>query len=83
MSAAGITLSVGAPGVGASLAMQPAGITLAFAAWKITLDAGGIMLSTGSNVLKVTPSSIALNGMQIQLNAISALLARGGVTKIG
>ena len=66
----GITLSVGAPGAGSSLALHPVqGVTLKFAAWSLTMNSIGITLTAGPNTLKVAPGSLELNGLLIKLIA--------------
>lgn len=68
-----LCLDCGAPGVGASVEMSPTGLTLKFAAWSIQMSGAGIDLAVGANKISLQPSGIKLNGVKIDLAALTQM----------
>lgn len=72
-----ILIAVGPDGAGASATLKPTELTLAFAAWKLTLDATGISLKVGPTSMALKPNGIELNGATIDLKALAKLGLEG------
>jgi hypothetical protein len=73
-----IKLSVGPPGVGASIELSAAGgITLKFALWSLTINAMGISAKVGENNLTINPASVTIKGLNVQTEAALAMAVKG------
>jgi hypothetical protein len=68
-----LCLDSGPPGVGASLEMSPTGLTLKFAAWSIQMSATGIELAVGTNKISLQASGISINGVKLDLAALTQM----------
>jgi hypothetical protein len=73
-----IKLSVGPPGVGASIELSPVtGITMKFAMWSLTMNATGISAKVGANDLTINPASVSIKGLNVQTEAALAMAVKG------
>jgi hypothetical protein len=71
-------LSVGPPGVGASLELSAAtGITLKYGLWSITLGAMGIKAQVAENSIDINPASVMIKGLNLQNEATISMLIKG------
>jgi hypothetical protein len=73
-----LKLSIGPPGVGASIELSPAtGITIRFAAWSITLGAMGITATVAENSIAMNPAGVTIKGLNLQNDATISMLIKG------
>jgi hypothetical protein len=74
-----LKLSVGPPGVGASIELSAAaGITIKFAEWSLTLGPTGITATVGPSSIGLTPASIAVKSLNVQNEASVSMQVKGG-----
>ena len=77
MSPLEVELANGAPGVGPAIKMSPTGLKFTFAAWSIEMSATGIDLAVGTNKISIQPTGISINGMTLDLVAMTKLGLQG------
>lgn len=72
-----LKLTVGPPGLGASIELSATGVTIKFAAWSIALAAAGITATVAENSIKMNPTGVTIEGLNITNNASVAMLVKG------